>query len=144
MVLFGPPDLDKLKAKGNIKGLIKALHYGTNEKHQYIAELSKKYLGDIGEPAVEPLIEALNDKGWFTNKAAAEILGIIGDKRAIVPLSNTLNHKNQVVSTAALGALANFGTNAFIPLIEVLISDGAEDLKVEASEALMWIFPQHS
>ena len=33
MPLFGPPDVEKLKAKKNVKGLIKALRYKRTQKY---------------------------------------------------------------------------------------------------------------
>ncbi len=47
----------------------------------------------IGEPAVKPLIKAINEEGEMTPAAyAAETLGKIGDKRAIKPLVKLLKN----------------------------------------------------
>lgn len=54
---FGPPNVEKLKAKGNVKGLIKALGY---EKDATIRQAADEVLGEIGDTrAVEPLIAAI-------------------------------------------------------------------------------------
>jgi HEAT repeat protein len=51
--LFGSPNVEKLKAKGDIKGLIKALGY---EKNFDIRASAAYALGSIGSrQAVEPL-----------------------------------------------------------------------------------------
>jgi HEAT repeat protein len=86
MPLFGPPDIEKLKAKGDIRGLIKA---GKNNKQR---EKVVEALGQIGAPAVEPLIAALTRKNRWGGVAAgaAQALGEIGDPRAVEPLIGTL------------------------------------------------------
>ena len=55
----GPPNIEKLKANQDIKGLIKAIGYTMDAQ---IHDGAVKALEEIGEPAVEPLIEALNHK----------------------------------------------------------------------------------
>ena len=44
----------------------------------------------IGEPAVEPLINALKDKDSFVRWKATGALVKIGDERAVEPLINAL------------------------------------------------------
>ena len=53
--LFGPPDIGKLKAKGHIRGLVKALSYGDDESLQRAAvealeemSLSREYKALVG------------------------------------------------------------------------------------------------
>jgi len=55
-------------------------------------------LGWIGEPAVESLIQALKDEDWFVRSSVAETLGEIGDARAVESLSQVLKDENSVVS----------------------------------------------
>ncbi|MBU2598836.1 MAG: HEAT repeat domain-containing protein [Actinobacteria bacterium] len=47
-------------------------------------------LGEIGEPAVEPLILALKNKNIFVRRRAAEALEKIEDKRAVEALTQAL------------------------------------------------------
>ncbi len=57
--IFGKPNIDKLKAKGNVRGLIKALGY---TKNWLVREKAAEALGKIRDPrAVEPLSNALKD-----------------------------------------------------------------------------------
>lgn len=64
-------------------------------------------LEEIGEPAVEPLIQTLKDENrpvrfrW----GAASALGFIGDERAVEPLTQALNDENRDVQEAAKEAL---------------------------------------
>jgi len=59
MNLLGLPNIDKLKVKKNINGLIKALGY---EKNATVRAKAAVALGEIGDKkSVEPLIAMLND-----------------------------------------------------------------------------------
>ena len=66
-------------------------------------------LGQIGPPAVEPLIAALGDADEGVRKAAAEALGQIGDARAVEPLIGALKGRDDRVRKAAAGALEALG-----------------------------------
>jgi HEAT repeat protein len=81
MPLFGgPPNVGKLKAKRNIKGLINALGY---KKDWGIRRDAAEALRQIGDArAVEPLIAALKDKSPVREAAAGalEDLGWQPDK----------------------------------------------------------------
>lgn len=114
MSLFGPPDVGKLKAKGDIKGLVKALGY---QKDREVRCSAAEALGQIAHAqricsvAAEPLLAALKDpepavrrygavallqggettipfsRAWaLKRKTAAQALGEIGDQSTIAPL----------------------------------------------------------
>ena len=71
MALSKPPDIGKLKAKGNVKGLIKALGYLGDSK---VRRAAAEALGETSDArAVEPLIKALSLK-WPGRKDAAKAL----------------------------------------------------------------------
>lgn len=63
----------------------------------------------IGTPAIEHLIDALNDERWRVREGVAKALGRMGEKRAVEPLTRTLNDKNTRVQKAALEALEKLG-----------------------------------
>lgn len=72
-----------LKAKRNVKGLIKALECEDRNIRRYAAGA----LGEVGDKsAIETLIQALKDEKWDVRWKAAEALGLIGDSRAVEPL----------------------------------------------------------
>src|SRR5450759_2332909 len=99
MPLFGPPNVEKLKAKRDVKGLIKALGY---QKDPAVRRAAAEALGQIGDArAVEPLIAALKDESWGVRRAAAEALGQIGDARAAEPLIAALKDPYADVRNAA-------------------------------------------
>lgn len=75
----------------------------------------------MGEPVVEPLIEALADREGTVRKFAAIILGRLRDPRAIDELGMTVYDLHHEVSQTAALALARFGTPAIDVLAEALI-----------------------
>jgi HEAT repeat protein len=148
MGLFGPPDIEKLKAKGDIKGLVKALSYfGSsldfrNREMDKIREASAvrraaaRALGQVGDPrAVEPLIATLEHWGDAdVRKAAAEALVKIGAP-AVEPLIAALKDEVEWVRKAAAWALVKIGAPAVEPLIAAL-KDGDKGVRRAAAEVL--------
>lgn len=59
----------------------------------------------VGEPAVEPLIKALDDPSYYVKKGVIEVLGKIGDERAIEPLIARMYAESSVFLNHAYGAL---------------------------------------
>ena len=84
------PNIDKLKQKKDVEGLINALEYrkdSVKDEHVVVREQAAEALGKIGgKKAVEPLIKALQGKAWDVQYDAIEALGSIGDRRAIKPI----------------------------------------------------------
>jgi len=135
MPLFGPPDVDKLQAKRDIPGLIKALGY---EKDPGVCSRAARALGRIGDPALEPLARALHDRKHRGRLYAAGVLGQIGGTRASESLAAALNDKDESVPVrlAAAKALVEIGdARAVEPLIGMLES-GDVWLRGGAAEAL--------
>jgi hypothetical protein len=82
-------------------------------------------LGTFGEPAVEPLIKALEDDDEEVRETAARALGQVGDSRAVKPLIKALGDDGYGVAEAAAEALGEIGdTRAVEPLSEALGDDG--------------------
>lgn len=142
MGLFGMPNIEKLKAKGNVQGLLKALNYKKNSK---LCIAAVKALGEIGEStAVEPLIEI--SLGNDTNEMriqAIDSLAKLGDTRAIEPLlylrGTTANEVSRSRSTSiyfsASEALKKFGNSAVDELIAAL-SNSNRSIRNSAAELL--------
>ncbi|MDF0649900.1 MAG: HEAT repeat domain-containing protein [Nitrospira sp.] len=64
----------------------------------------------IGRPSVEILIEYLEDDDWLVREAAADLLGKIGDVRAVEPLMKRLEQdKDTGVKELAIKALGLIG-----------------------------------
>jgi HEAT repeat protein len=66
MGLFGPPDVEKMKAKKDDNGLIRALRY----QKGFQVRVSAAALGEIGDHrAIEPLIATLKDEEYRNRPA---------------------------------------------------------------------------
>ncbi len=119
MGIFGPPDVEKMKARRNVKGLIKALSY----RNDWGVRVSAvRTLGKFGDSrAVESLIATLNDANRFVCAASAEALGEIGDVRAVKPLIDALKDGDRNMNIAAARALGAIGdAQAVEPLIDFI------------------------
>jgi len=77
-------------------------------------------IANMGEAAVDPLIEALKDKEGVVRKFAAGLLGRLKDPRAIEPLSMALYDTHHDVGQLSAEALVNFGAGSFEVLVEAL------------------------
>lgn len=122
MALFGPPDIETCKAKGDIKGLIKALNY---PKDAAIRQSAAIALGELKDKhAVDSLILALKDDESFVRWAAAEALGEIKDVKAVDPLIVALQQGKVGMAATALGEIGDL--RAIEPLIN---AGGMNDFK---------------
>ena len=116
--IFGPPDVNKMKAKRDVKGLVNALSYDKDEAVRKDARLA---LLEIGDPrAVEPLIVLLKIKDGPGRKVAMELLGALGDARAVEPLIDALLDERFNPHPEAVNALCKIGAAAVEPLIATL------------------------
>ena len=109
-----------------VVGIALAMYGQTDRVNQLVRQLkagnglsadSRTTLIRIGAPAVDPLIEALNDNHAAVRKEAVLILGKIKDPRAVAPLIGALKDKDYDVEHRAADALANIGDPAVGPLI---------------------------
>jgi len=88
----------------------------------------------LGRLAVEILIEFLEDEEWVVREAAADLLGKIGDMRAVEPLMNRLRHdKDTGVKEYAVKGLGLIGDARPVDmLVEVLPIRPLRTLAIEA------------
>lgn len=100
----------------NIKRLIETL----GDEDELVKDQAAESLELIGEPTVEPLIEALNNPNKEIRRYSARILGEFGDERAINPLIENLRDGNKWVRRDTSGALSKMGDPATEPLIGLL------------------------
>jgi HEAT repeat protein len=91
----------------------------------------------VGRRTVKPLVRSLHAGDREERRRAAEVLGLLGDPRAIEPLVRDLKHDRdegaRAQSARALGRLK--ASAAVEPLIAAL-EDPAEEVRAEAAEAL--------
>jgi HEAT repeat protein len=122
--LFGPPDVDKLKADGDVSGLIKVL--GNWKNGNLLRRDAAEALGEIGNArAVKPLGSALYDTNEGIRMAAADALRKMGAP-AVESLISNVNCFDKNVCTTSADILGKIGTPAVEPLID-LMGDGSEN-----------------
>ncbi|MEN6395163.1 MAG: HEAT repeat domain-containing protein, partial [Methanoregula sp.] len=97
-------------------------------------------LTTIGEPSVEPLIDALSNQNPGIRKEAAAVLGQIGNTKAIPTLIETLADPERSVRIDVVKALAALGVPAIAPLMQVF-REGDVRSRTAAMEAL-WMLGQ--
>jgi HEAT repeat protein len=111
-----------------VEPLIKAL----GDKSQGVRLDAQKALGKIGKPAVEPLIKVLEEG----NKAAAWVLGKIGDKRAVEPLIKVLKDEEKSVRSSAARALGMIGDGRAVGALIGVLSEERRTVREDAMRAL--------
>ena len=121
MTLFGPPNVNKLKAKGDIKGLIKALGY---KRDQTVRQAAAEALGEIHDTqAVKPLVVALKDSDEMVRTSVAHALGEIASPQALDALIGVLEDAETRPRQTAVEALGKIrDTRAVEPLIAALMT----------------------
>jgi len=109
--------------------------YVTEKAYYLVAKKEWDEAVKLGEPAVEPLINALKDEASSVRWEAAGALGEIGDERAVEPLINALKDEDSDVRWKAAEALVKIGEPAVEPLIHAL-KDEDSDVRAAAAMAL--------
>lgn len=102
MPLFGP-NIKKMKKKGNIEGIIKALDY-----NKEVGEAASNALVQMGEPAVSKIIDALDQSEKSVRTKAIQILGKIGSGQAKEALLMLLDDDDDGVREEIVQSLGTF------------------------------------
>ncbi|MFX0163096.1 MAG: HEAT repeat domain-containing protein, partial [Candidatus Hodarchaeota archaeon] len=84
---------------------VEPLIQALKDKDIDIRSRAAEALVEIGEPAVEHLIQALKDEDRYVRRYTAWTLGEMGDKRAVEPLTQALNDGDNRVREALKAAL---------------------------------------
>jgi HEAT repeat protein len=132
VALFGPPNVAKLDAKGNIDGLVKAAKYRKDPvvaeaaRHalegyldRIIQQLQTKNLVQlntcrealvlIGPPARDRLIFILKNGHVHRRQDAAYVLGLMKDPEAVRPLCVALHNPDPLLRMICVEALGKIG-----------------------------------
>lgn len=113
MGLFSP-NVENLKSKKDVNGLIKALKYNNPSVRKAAAEA----LGSLGDPrAADPLITALHDPDHDVHSCAQRALGNIKDPRVIIPLLNELEEFSGIAKESLMKVRDVWTVEPFIAAI---------------------------
>ncbi len=117
---------------------IEPLISGLEDVDPTIQRTAKEALVKIGSRVTPALIRTLQDKNISARAAAAEILGKLGESRAVGPITKLLwGETNWSVKMAAIVALGLIGDRRSIkPLAKVMDRDPEWSFREAAAEAL--------
>lgn len=101
-------------------------------------------LGEIGEPAVEPLIDVLEDNNPLVRAYAARALGGTGDSRAVEPVIELLNDEDENVRSNAAMALGKLDDRRAIEPLTKALDDKSNRVRILARSAIDNIKSQNS
>ncbi|WP_415381130.1 HEAT repeat domain-containing protein [Halosimplex sp. TS25] len=103
-----------------------------------LQKVTLRALGEIGsEDSVQPVANRLDADSYEVRSAAARSLGLIGDTRAIEPLSDVLeNDEANEVRASAAWALNQIGTERALGVLEDYTDDRAFLVQSEAQKAV--------
>jgi HEAT repeat protein len=110
-------------------------------KDERIRRTAQLTLVQIGEPAVEPLIEALASDNEETQRTVAATLGNFQDQRAIDSLVKLLLEQKEHVSWSAAAALGNYQDQKAIKSLVKSLSAKDSYLRMRVRMALYEIGP---
>ena len=101
-------------------------------RHQNLAWIAKDALVQIGAPAVEPLIDALQSDHPDVRFMAVRVLGELGDPRAVAPLENLIaaeaDDTNRQLTRSTLKNLLLDGLTDPDPAVRALAVGGLDRL----------------
>jgi len=98
--------------------------------------VAKALLVDYGAKAVPPLIRALEGPDADLACAAAQVLGEIGDPRAIGPLSKIVMHQAPQIATDAVVALGHFPDPKSLAALDQALHSEHPTVRLEAALGL--------
>ena len=124
--------LGSIRSRKAVEPLVQILKYDPDFVVQAKAAWS---LGCIGGAAIEVLINTLSDTDSRVRMKIIDVIGKIGDKRAISPLIQMLRDESFEVRVKTAQVLEGIGREAVDPLIQVL-NDPDTGVRIKASEVL--------
>ncbi len=159
MALFGPPNVAKLDASGNIAGLVKAARY---TKDPALAEQARQALEErldrtieslatknmvqlenaraalvvIGPPARDRLIFILKNGHLHRRQDAAFVLGLMGDPKAVGALTVTLHNPDPLLRMLCIEALGKIGDPDSLDTVRRALGDPDPTVSGAARKAL--------
>lgn len=93
-------------------------------------------LSKIGKPAIDPLIKTLKNSNYSVVVEAIWALGEIGDSRAADSLILVLKNENSLVRWEAISALGKIGDNKIVQFIKPMLNDKDNRIQTTAKEVI--------
>ncbi len=137
MALFGPPNVERLVAHQDTRGLIRALDYDRDAEVRRQAAEALGVMSD--EQALAPLMFRLTDDDPTVRQAAARSLGQIGDPRAVDALTALVSEEPVELATTAIEALGAIGDAGATPTLIATLVDEDPALREVSSQALVQV-----
>jgi hypothetical protein len=139
-------DKDAITALGKMgsgaEGAVETLvEYVDTDKDPQLQKVTFKALGEIGSPeATQAIADKLEMENDTVRPYAARALGLLGDTRAVKPLTATLeNDESDNVRAAAAWALRQIGTEAALEAAAEHADDRSFLVQNEAEIAASWL-----
>ncbi len=126
---------------GDERGVIPLLNT-LNDNDDDVGRSAIDALGKMGDIAFQPLMELFKeDDDWYLRSKAAEVLGNIGDRRAVGTLINALSNKkkkdrNRFIRGRVLEALGKIGDIRAVDVITIALDDNILFVRQRAEDAL--------
>jgi HEAT repeat protein len=159
VALFGPPDVAKLRASGNIDRLVKAAKYKNdaavreaarealeenldriiqNLQTKNLVQLgtSREALVMIGPAARDRLIFILQQGHVHRRQDAAYVLGLMGDPAAVKPLTIAMHNPDPLLRLLCVEALGKIGDAEAVDTVRRALGDNDAQVVAAARKSL--------
>lgn len=130
---FAAQSLGKLHEARAVPALVSLF---LSDDNTTIVSITTDALAQIGQPAVQPLLDAMKDAQPGTRTRAIALLEQIGDPAALTQVRGYLNDPNQYVQAAAISALGSFHDAESIPAMLRALEDKHSSVRIAAAGAL--------
>ena len=148
MALFGPPNVERLEARGDLNALAKAAQYKKDpavreaarqalirSMDRLIQLLQSKHLphlvdgarragGSSGRRRATSLIFILREGHVHRRQDAAHVLGMMGDPAAVPALSLAMHNPDGLLRLLCVQALAKIGGDDARAVVQQALNDG--------------------
>lgn len=103
---------------------------------QYPQALVADIFRQIGEPAISALADSLQSADAAQSMTAANLLGLIGDTRAVLPLVMALDRDDEQVRASAAAALGHFSDPRATKRLTEAAADPSPAVRAKTAQAL--------
>lgn len=136
MALFGPPSIEKLKARNNLRGIAKATTYPDAE----IRAAALLALGESRQAEVLPLlVRGVQDPEPEVRLAAVQGIGLLGVAQGQAELASVLHGDDLRLHAAALHAMGQIKAAAAVPVLVEALERKEAPIRAAALDSLRQI-----